>query len=100
VRELENVMHRALLLAENGRVALPPPGAAVPAPAAGTALYAGGLRRACERSRWETEERYLRELMALTGGNVSEAARRAGTERRSMGRILKRHGIDKAEFRI
>jgi DNA-binding NtrC family response regulator len=99
VRELENVMHRALLLAENGRVVLPPPGAEVPEPPAGTALYGGGLRATCARTRWETEERYLRELIALTGGNVSEAARRAGTERRAMGRLLKRHGIGAEAFK-
>jgi DNA-binding NtrC family response regulator len=93
VRELENVVHRALLLAEDGCAALPPPATESPEPPAGTALYGGGLRATCARSRWETEERYLRELIAHTGGNVSEAARRAGTERRTMGRLLKKHGI-------
>ncbi len=92
VRELENVLHRALLLAEDGRIALPPGEPASPPPAANL-LLAGGLRAVCARARWETEDSYLRELMALTGGNVSEAARRAGTERRAMGRLLKKHGI-------
>ena len=97
VRQLENVVHRALLLAEDGCIALPP-GTDVPEPAAGTALYDGGLRAACARSRWETEERYLRALIALTSGNVSAAARQAGTERRTMGRLLKRHGIKSGEL--
>ena len=98
LRELENVMHRALLLAEDGIAVLPPPGSE-PEPPAGTTLYGGGLRAACARSRWDTEERYLRELLALTGGNVSEAARRAGTERRTMGRLLKRHGIGRGALK-
>jgi DNA-binding NtrC family response regulator len=93
IRELENVLHRAVLLAEDGRVALPPGETALPVEAPGSPLWAGGLRQACAKARWETEDRYLRQLMALTGGNVSEAARRAGTERRAMGRMLKKHGI-------
>jgi two-component system, NtrC family, response regulator GlrR len=99
VRELENVMHRALLLAENGRVALPPPSLPVPEPALGTALYGGGLRQACAKARWDIEDRYLRELIALTAGNVSEAARRAGIERRAMGRLLKKHGIGRGALK-
>ena len=99
IRELENVMHRALLLAEDGRIALPPDGQPPLEPAAAVPLYSEGLRAACARSRWEPEERYLHELMALTHGNISEAARRAGTERRAMGRLLKRHGIEKDGFR-
>jgi DNA-binding NtrC family response regulator len=91
---LENTIHRALLLAADGRLALrSADGSAPDEPGPSTALYGGGLRAACARSRWDTEERYLRELLALTGGNVSEAVRRAGTERRAMGQMLKRHGI-------
>jgi len=93
VRELENVVHRAVLLGEAGHAPLPSGGTASAMPAASSPLHAGGLRAACAKARWDTEEQYLRELMALTGGNVSEAARRAGTERRAMGRLLKRHGI-------
>jgi DNA-binding NtrC family response regulator len=98
VRELENVIHRAVLLAGDGHLALPPPSAAAGTTAA-SLLATGGLREVCARSRWETEERYLRELLTLTCGNVSEAARRAGIERRAMGRMLARHGLDKAGFR-
>ncbi len=39
------------------------------------------------------EQRYLTELMQLAGGNVSRAALLSGTERRQLGKLLKRHGI-------
>lgn len=93
VRQLESVMHRAVLLGEEGEIALPSSSAPGGSGETRPELYDGGLRAACTRARWETEDRYLRGLLALTGGNVSEAARRAGTERRAMGRLLKKHGL-------
>ena len=39
------------------------------------------------------ERRYLTELMRRAGGNVSRAALLSGTERRQLGKMLKRHGI-------
>jgi two-component system, NtrC family, response regulator GlrR len=109
VRELENRMHRAFVLAERGEVGCAELTGA-PAGEAGAGavdlygeptLAAGakeGLKAACARERWAFEDRYLRELMAVTHGNVSDAARRACTERRAMGRLLKRHGIDRANY--
>jgi DNA-binding NtrC family response regulator len=44
------------------------------------------------------ERGYLESLMQATAGNVTHAARLAGKERRSLGRLLKRHGISGALF--
>src|SRR5207248_1309803 len=44
------------------------------------------------------ESGYLRTLLAAAGGNVSEAARRAGKERRLFGRMMKRNKIEREEF--
>ena len=38
--------------------------------------------------------------MTETRGNVTLAAKQAGKERRSLGRLLKKHGIDRAEYVI
>jgi len=101
VRELENRIYRALVLCSDGRI-----GAAelsgkltTTAPPAPGMLYAGGFKAARMREMRTFEARYLRDLMTETKGNISEAARRAGTERRSMGRILKRHRIDATTYR-
>jgi DNA-binding NtrC family response regulator len=45
------------------------------------------------------ERHYLTRLMTRTSGNVSSAARLSGTERRQLGKLLKKHGIDTQRFR-
>jgi DNA-binding NtrC family response regulator len=102
IRELENRMHRALLLSDRGAITPSALGMSQKGPAgsepSATALYAGGFKAARTREMRTFEARYLRALMTETKGNVSEAARRAGTERRAMGRLLKRHGLDRQDF--
>ncbi len=44
-------------------------------------------------------ERYLRDLLAQTGGNVSEAARLSGLSRVAIQKMLGRLGMDVGEFR-
>jgi DNA-binding NtrC family response regulator len=45
------------------------------------------------------ERRYLVRLIGAAAGNVSAASRIAGTERRTLGRLLSKHGIDPAIYR-
>jgi DNA-binding NtrC family response regulator len=45
------------------------------------------------------ERRYLMSLMMRANGNVSSAARLSGTERRQLGKLLKKYGIDSRRFR-
>jgi DNA-binding NtrC family response regulator len=44
------------------------------------------------------EQEYLRHLMTRAHGNVSQAARLAGKERRALGKLLKKHGIRAREL--
>lgn len=46
----------------------------------------------------EFEKRYLAWLMELTQGNVTLAAKKAGKERRSLGKLIKKHGIDRKKY--
>ena len=45
------------------------------------------------------EQGYLKRLLALTRGNVSEAARKAGISRQALYGRFRRRGIDREEFR-
>lgn len=44
------------------------------------------------------ERQYLNRLMTEHAGNVTRAARAAGKERRDLGKLLKRHGLDPRRF--
>jgi len=44
------------------------------------------------------EQNYLRQIMLRADGNVTEAARISGKERRSLGKLLKKYNIDKREY--
>ncbi|MBI5509716.1 MAG: sigma-54-dependent Fis family transcriptional regulator [Deltaproteobacteria bacterium] len=47
----------------------------------------------------EFEQRYLSDLLAVTGGNLSEAARRSGIDRSNLRRLLRKYNITAASFK-
>ncbi|BDI05920.1 sigma 54-interacting transcriptional regulator [Sphaerotilus microaerophilus] len=92
VRELENVVHRAFIEGEDG--------APLRLPGEARAVEASPCDYASERAQLldAFEARYLRRVLAAAHGNVTQAARLAGKERRLFGRMMKRHGIERADF--
>ena len=92
IRELENLVHREFLLAEGVQISIPaPPAVLAAAPADATLNY----RRAKIQAITEFECRFLAQLIKQANGNVSAAARIGGTERRHLGRLLKKYRISK-----
>lgn len=92
VRELENVVHRAFIEGDEDRpLALPD----APRPDA-NAPCDFATERAVLLAAFE--ERYVRRVLAAAHGNVTQAARLAGKERRLFGRMMKRHGIERGDF--
>lgn len=104
VRELDNQVQRALLLSDDERLQLEPTAwaalGAVPAVAAGPSALPSpaalaGYHQAREQALQCFERHYLQQLMAAADGNVSQAARLAGKERRCLGKLLKKHGLQR-----
>jgi DNA-binding NtrC family response regulator len=56
-------------------------------------------REALDTARDHGSREYLSALLKAFGGNVSRAAQRAGLERESLHRLLRRHGINAGAFR-
>ena len=106
VRELANVIQRGFLLARDDCVRIDPDaltgggypaggdeGAQAPAMAMATSFQ---LARA--QALDEFERRFVCRALTASAGNVSLAARRSGKERRSFGRLLKKHGIARTDY--
>ncbi len=105
VRELENVVLRACLHAEGEWIGIAELTAVEPAMQAHGASDArpeGDVPTfvAAKSHAVRTFERgYLTTLMHKAGGNISMAAQLSGTERRQLGKLLKKHGIEQSQFR-
>ena len=102
VRELENLIHRAYLLTDGTTLNVPipacthdaAPNSTRPLPSnACTPLANLTMAQAKAHAIEQFEREYLLRLMAQYDSNVSRAARAAGKDRRSLGRLLKKHGI-------
>jgi DNA-binding NtrC family response regulator len=104
VRELANVIQRAFLLAEGDCLTLTlAPDVLGPAEEkAAASEESGDLPYSYTQARQQViadfERHFVRRALTQSGGNVSLAAKRAGKERRSFGRLLKKHGITRTDF--
>ncbi len=93
VRELRSAIEYAFIMSDEG-VLLPP------AQAAADTIPALGCFRSEKAGAINCFERnYLERAMREAEGNVSLAARTAGKERKGFDRLLKKHGIERANFR-
>ncbi|WP_323383042.1 sigma-54-dependent transcriptional regulator [Myxococcus dinghuensis] len=107
VRQLENAVARAAAVAQGPRVTvddLPPELATVstrlPTPrATAESLTKLPYREAVDSARDAVSRDYLLALMREFGGNVTHAAERAGMERESLHRLLKRYGVRSEDFK-
>ncbi|MBI3634708.1 MAG: sigma-54-dependent Fis family transcriptional regulator, partial [Candidatus Rokubacteria bacterium] len=100
LRELENIVERAVVLA-TGREIEPKhlplhvqEGAALGVP------VEEGLVAGKERLIREFERRALASFLRETRGNVSAAAKMAGTTRRNFHRLLVKHDVDPTAYRV
>ncbi len=105
VRELENVVQRALAVSDGPRITAAALGEEVGhrshrgSPTASGALETLTYRDMLESARERATREYLAAIMRDVGGNVTQAAERAGIERESMHRLLKKHGVRSEDFK-
>lgn len=103
VRELENVVQRALAVNDAPRIplgALPEDvGVSRPRGSSVARLETLTYRDMLDLARDRATRDYLIALMKDLHGNVTQAAERAGVERESLHRLLKRHGVRSEDFK-
>ena len=101
MRELENAILRAVVTHRAPKISaddlgIPVSDAAGAPEGAETTIY-----RALKRDAIAQFERsYLTDLIARHGGNVTHAARAAGKDRRELGKLLKKYGLNPRGFRL
>lgn len=103
VRQLENALARAVAVSmgdEIGVDGLPAEvGRPIPSSRSGGPLVSLSYRQAIAVERERATREYLVALLREVQGNVTQAAERAGIERESFHRLMKRHGVRAEDFR-
>ena len=103
VRELENAVERAVAVTDGPVI----PVTALPAETRTTAVDGASFavrldqtfREAVDAARVQVSRDYLVRLMKDFGGNVTRATERAGVERESLHRLLRRFNVRPDDFR-
>ena len=91
VRELENWVHRELLMTDGQTIQAAPVSSDEPGAAP---CSAPSFRQAKAEALRAFERDYALVVMRQADGNVTQAARLAGQERRAFGKLIKKHAID------
>jgi DNA-binding NtrC family response regulator len=100
IRELENKVHQAMVVAA-GRL-IEEDDIALPAPSLATSVRVDVTRpfRDVKQETIDAFERaYLTELLRAHRGNLAQAARAAGMDRKNLWALVERHGLDRARFK-
>ncbi len=104
VRELESLILREFLLAEGAAIAIAPYAGSERERRRNTGdrRYLHLYRRTFQEAKSEVvgdfERSYLSHVLAETKGNISEAARRAGKERRTFAKLMAKYGLGRDAF--
>ena len=101
IRELENMIHREFLLAEGQKISIKCKASGAEQRKSFDRRLAQFVNRDFNTAKAtvieDFEKKYLCNLLSLANGNVTLAAKMAGKERRALGKLLKKHGIEKSQ---
>ncbi len=100
IRELENLICREYLLEDNAVIRIKAPQFNVTERRSGidrrqSTLTGKAFNEAKSHAIAKFEQCYLSEALAKAQGNVTQAAKLAGKERRAFGKLLKKYSLDK-----
>lgn len=98
VRELQTVIQRAVLLSRSGM--LHAADIELPEGKSKEILRNESLGRAKSFIIGEFEKSYISRLLAEHQGNISQAAKAAGKDRRTLQRLLRKYALDRESFKI
>ena len=103
IRELENSIHRIVLLSQNDKIGLKEfeigmSRVAIDETSLNYDFPALCFSQAKSKVIDSFEKHYLQKLMCEVHGNITLAARRARKERRALGKLLKKHGINRDDY--
>ncbi len=97
VRELEATIQRAVVLGRNPTINAADIDLPIETPDSNAHIL--GLHEAKRMAVGQFEKTYLINLLSNHGGNISQAAREAGKERRSFQRLVRKHQLDRDLFK-
>ena len=95
IRELEHTVSRAVLFADGVQIEV----AHLRLPQRGPSPITLEFTAAKHENNERFERTYIENVLALHKGNITKAARAAGSDRRSFHRLMVKHGIDPASYR-
>ncbi len=105
VRELENLMRRALVFGDGPKInpehlpAEVSAGSAASCISTSTPRTRKELKQACREAIHALERAFCEQVLRDAQGNVSQAARQANMHRTSLHELLKRHGLEGYQFK-
>jgi len=103
VRELENLIHRQFLISDEPVIRFAGDGTPLQerrkAQRQPSASAANNFQAAKARAIAQFEKSYLASLLRQTDGNVSLAADLSGKERSALGKLIKKYGLARSEFK-
>lgn len=100
VRELENKIHQAMVVASGSRLEVSDLTLAPPALTPSTRPDIARPFREVKQEFIDAFERnYLTELLRAHGGNLAAAARAAEMDRKNLWSLVARHGLDRLQFK-
>ncbi|MGE5848524.1 MAG: sigma-54 interaction domain-containing protein [Candidatus Methylomirabilota bacterium] len=96
VRELQNLLQRAVLM--NPPKLIEPEDLPIPNQGETVSPGNGSLRSAKLQAMVEFECRYLEKMLQAYRGNITQAAKASGQDRRTFRRLIKKHGLDRSVY--